>query len=215
MLIVTLVISLVICLQRIAPNEFTMSLAKVEFDGSARNRLRDMEHLVSVVLQLSNARSLETITSIVRTAVRELTGCDGATFVLREGDYCNYLDEDAITPLWKGKKFPMADCISGWVMLNKQPATIEDIYMDTRIPLDAYRPTFVRSLMMVPVNLPAPIAAIGNYWAATHPAAADELSGLTLFAEHVAAALTAPSVNAELRSYVGAQKDRSASSSAA
>jgi len=45
----------------------------------------------------------------------------------------------------------MSACISGWTMLNRQPAVIEDIYADPRIPADAYRPTFVRSLAMVPI----------------------------------------------------------------
>jgi two-component system CheB/CheR fusion protein len=36
--------------------------------------------------------------------------------------------------------------------------------VDPRIPLDAYRPTFVRSLLVVPVGGPEPVAAIGAYW---------------------------------------------------
>jgi hypothetical protein len=44
-----------------------------------------MELLVVVVQKLSQAKDLNTITTIVRRAARELTGADGATFVLREG----------------------------------------------------------------------------------------------------------------------------------
>ena len=36
-------------------------------------------------------------------------------------------------------------------------------------PLDAYRPTFVKSLVMTPVRLEDPVAAIGAYWATAHP----------------------------------------------
>src|SRR5262249_56843927 len=54
----------------------------------------------------------------------------------------------AIAPLWKGQRFPMSACISGWSMLNRCPAVISDIYADSRIPHDAYRPTFVKSLVM-------------------------------------------------------------------
>jgi len=118
-----------------------------------------------VVQQLSMARSLDSIMKIVRHAARELTGADGATFVLRDGDLCYYAEEDAISPLWKGQRFPMSACISGWAMLNRQPAVIPDIYADERIPADAYRPTFVKSLVMVPIRTAAPIGAIGNYWA--------------------------------------------------
>ncbi len=50
-------------------------------------------------------------------------------------------------------------------MLNRQIAVIPDIYLDPRIPHEAYRPTFVKSLVMVPVREADPIAAIGAYWA--------------------------------------------------
>jgi light-regulated signal transduction histidine kinase (bacteriophytochrome) len=59
----------------------------------------------------------------------------------------------------------MSACISGWAMLNRQAAVIGDIYADERIPTDAYRPTFVKSLVMVPIRSASPIGAIGTYWA--------------------------------------------------
>ena len=61
-----------------------------------------VQRLLQAVQELSLARTLPDIQRIVRTAARELTGCDGATFVLRDGDMCYYADEDAIAPLWKG-----------------------------------------------------------------------------------------------------------------
>ncbi len=67
------------------------------------------------------------------------------------GKRCYYLDEDANAPLWKGSRFPLDSCISGWVILRGQIAVIPDIYSDARIPHAAYRPTFVKSLAMVPV----------------------------------------------------------------
>jgi hypothetical protein len=126
-----------------------------------------MEHLVTVVQELSLARNLEGIMAIVRQAARKLTGADGATFILRDNGCCYNADEDAIAPLWKGKRFPLERCISGWAMLNRQPAIIRDIYDDPRIPAEAYRPTFVKSLAMVPIRSLDPVGAIGTYWA-TH-----------------------------------------------
>ena len=105
---------------------------------------------------------------------RELCGADGATFVLRDDDRCFYADEDAIAPLWKGKRFPMEACISGWVMIHREAVAIGDIYADARIPADAYRPTFVKSLAMVPIRTKAPIGAIGNYWASHHEVSEDD-----------------------------------------
>ena len=153
--------------------------------GSAEPRyLRAMERLVAVVEELSLARSLERVQDIVRKAARELTGADGATFVLRDNGHCYYADEDAIEPLWKGKRFPMGLCISGWVMLNRRPVIIPDIYLDSRIPHDAYRPTFVHSLAVVPIRTLAPIGAIGVYWSASYTATADELQLLAALAKH-------------------------------
>jgi signal transduction histidine kinase/DNA-binding response OmpR family regulator len=148
-----------------------------------------MKRLVAAVQDLSLARTLEAVMVVVRRAARELTGADGATFILRDVDKCFYADEDAIAPLWKGQRFPMTACISGWAMLNRQPAVIEDIYSDPRIPVDAYRPTFVKSLVMVPIRTHAPIGAIGNYWAQRHLATAQEVEVLQALANTTAVAL--------------------------
>ena len=51
-------------------------------------------------------------------------------------------------------------------MLNAKTAVIEDVFADPRIPHDAYRPTFVKSLIMTPVGEENPVAAIGAYWQA-------------------------------------------------
>ncbi|SMH50365.1 HD-GYP domain-containing protein [Mesorhizobium australicum] len=121
--------------------------------------------LEDLMLQLSMARGIDEIMAVVRTGVRPLIGADGVTFVLRDHGMCHYAEEDAIAPLWKGQRFPMNTCISGWAMLHREAAIIEDIYADPRIPHAAYRPTFVRSLVMVPVRKEDPVAAMGIYWA--------------------------------------------------
>jgi len=104
------------------------------------------------------------VARLVRTVARAVTRAQGATLVIREGDKCFYVDEDAIAPLWKGQRFPLTACISGWAMMNNQTAVVPDIETDPRIPLAAYRTTFVRSLVMVPVGSPVSVAAIGAYW---------------------------------------------------
>ncbi|MFA7276942.1 MAG: ATP-binding protein [Pseudobdellovibrionaceae bacterium] len=129
-----------------------------------------MEYLVDVVQDMSHARDIQTVVNIVRTAARELTGADGATFVLRDEDKCFYVDEDAIAPLWKGGRFPISACISGWVMINASSVVIDDVFDDPRIPHDVYRATFVKSMAMVPIRMKNPVGAIGNYWAVKrHP----------------------------------------------
>lgn len=160
----------------------------------AERYVRGMEHLVHVVQRLSLARNLETVMAIVRRAARELTGADGATFVLRDKDLCYYADEDAISPLWKGQRFPMNLCVSGWAMLNRQCVIIEDIFQDARVPQDAYRPTFVKSLVMVPIRRVDPIGAIGTYWAVNRRATPGEVNLLQALADSTSIALEAVDV---------------------
>jgi signal transduction histidine kinase len=158
--------------------------------------------LIDAVQELSLARTVADVQAIVRSAARRLTGADGATFVLRQDDRCYYADEDAIAPLWKGQRFPLSACISGWVMLNREAAAIEDIYSDERIPHEAYRPTFVKSLLMVPMRTVDPIGAIGNYWATVHEPTADEVELLQALADSTAVAMENVSVYQELEQRV-------------
>lgn len=158
-----------------------------------------IEQLVSVAINLSRARELESITEIVREAARDLTGADGATFILRDGDQCYYLEENTIAPLWKGQRLHISSCISGWVMTHSRPAIIEDIYKDPRVPLDSYRSTFVKSLVMVPICQDAPIGAIGNYWAEKKSPTEDEVKILQALADITATALENAQLYSELQ----------------
>lgn len=126
--------------------------------------------------------------AVLGAAARRLTEADGITVVLRDGDLCHYAEENAIAPLWKGRRFPMTACISGWCMLHREQVAILDIYADPRIPHDAYRPTFVKSLAMTPIRSEEPIGAIGAYWASRHQAAAEELEILQSLGDSAAMA---------------------------
>lgn len=145
--------------------------------------------LVDTIEQLSAARTVEEIAAVVRTRARSISGADGVTVVLRDGAFCHYLDEDAIGPLWKGRRFPLETCISGWAMLNGKTAVIPDIYVDDRIPHDAYRPTFVKSLVMTPVRPQDPLAAIGAYWKDNRDPTPEEVAALDAIARATATAL--------------------------
>lgn len=154
--------------------------------------------LVETIEDLSSARTVDQIAAVIRSSARRITGADGVAFVLRDDDKCWYLDEDAIGPLWKGRRFPLTACISGWAMLNGQTAVIPDIYLDDRIPHDAYRETFVKSLVMTPVRVADPIAAIGAYWAETRIPTHEEVVKLQVMARATAAALESARMYASL-----------------
>lgn len=168
-------------------------------DAELRRYARGTELLVGAVQELSLARDLAQIQRIVRTTARALTGADGTTFVLNDGGlFCYYADEDAIAPLWKGLRFPQESCISGWAMRHRQPVVVPDIYADPRIPHDAYRPTFVKSLAIVPIRTLDPVGAIGAYWAHDHVPTASDLQLLQALADSTSVAMENLRVHEEL-----------------
>ncbi|WP_413292742.1 ATP-binding protein [Bdellovibrio sp. HCB185ZH] len=170
--------------------------------GGYDSYIARVDRLVSVVQSLSAARDLDTIMTLVRSAAREIAQSDGATFVLKDNGFCFYADEDAISPLWKGQRFPMPSCISGWAMMNKKAVIIEDIYQDPRIPIEAYKPTFVKSLAMVPIRRDDPIGAIGIYWAERHQCTDQELDLIQALADTVSVAMENVSLFSSLSSKV-------------
>ncbi|HET8560468.1 MAG TPA: GAF domain-containing protein [Marmoricola sp.] len=140
-----------------------------------------------------STRDFGRLHALVTSTARALAGADGATFVVREAEQCFYVAEDAMSPLWAGQRFPLTECISGWAMIHDEPAVVPDIQADPRVPMAAYRPTFVQSLLMVPVPGGAgeakPMAAIGTYWASHHRPSSDEVETLLRLAEVTASAL--------------------------
>lgn len=145
--------------------------------------------LIAVIRRLTIARSTPEIMEIVTKAARNLLGADGVSFVLRDGQHCHYAEEDATSPLWKGQRFPSSACISGWCMEHGEAVAIPDVYQDDRVPHDAYRPTFVRSLIMTPVRQEQPIAAIAAYWERVRQFSAEEVELLQTVANAAALAV--------------------------
>jgi GAF domain-containing protein len=115
---------------------------------------------------LADARSLDDIVAALRLTAREIAGGDGVAIVLREDGCCHYVAEDAIEVLWKGQRFPLEACVSGWAMLNDETVVVPDVSLDPRVPVAPYRTKDIRSLVMVPLGSPEPVAALGIYWSA-------------------------------------------------
>lgn len=157
---------------------------KTELELENHNQI--LFQLLDVANRLTIAHDFDTVVNIIRDAARTLSRADGVTFVLRDGDQCYYRDEDAIEPLWKGKRFPLDQCISGWVMRKGESVAIEDVYQDPRIPHDVYRKTFVKSLAMAPFSSKAAIGAIGAYWKEKHVVTDIEKSLLNILAKMAA-----------------------------
>ena len=148
-----------------------------------------LQLLVEAIQELSVSASIESIMATVRTSARKLLNADGSTFILREGDNCYYADEDTIKPLWKGQRFPLTDCISGWAMLNKESVVIEDIYNDKRVPTETYRSTYVKSMAVAPIRISNPLGAIGAYWSSHYLPSEMEVKLLNTLADAAAKAV--------------------------
>jgi response regulator RpfG family c-di-GMP phosphodiesterase len=118
--------------------------------------------------------------------------------VIRSGDHCYFAEEDAIAPLWKGRRLPLRGCIAGLAILNQRPAAIEDIHSDERIPQEVYRPGPIKSVAVVPIRQHDPVGAITNYWTSRHRPTEDELGALQALADSTAIAMENVRINQEL-----------------
>ncbi|MCJ2113241.1 GAF domain-containing protein [Methylobacterium sp. E-025] len=139
--------------------------------------------------RLALTQSLEEVVSVLRETARTVMGSDGIAVILREGKSCHYVAENAIDPLWRGQRLPMAACISGWTMLNDETAIVPDIDIDPRLPAAAYRATSMRSLVMNPIGSPKPIAALGAYWCTAVFPNMETVTRLETLAHHATAAI--------------------------
>ena len=159
-------------------------LAPPSTETAARNA-----EIASALSRLATAATLDDIMAAATGAVRTHLKAGGATLVLREGDTSYYAAGDAITPAWRGRRIPMAMCISGWCMRQRRPAFVPDIYKDPRMPHAAFRPTLAKSLAVVPLPLHDPVAALGAYWPTIREISSRELGLLLAFGDAAAPAV--------------------------
>ena len=135
-------------------------------------QIADLERrrrLMETLGLLSGIHTIEELVTTLRGSARAIARADGITIVRREGNSVAYVAEDAVSPLWAGRRFPIAQCISGVAMIENRPILIPDIRTDSRVPQTAYAPTFVRSMAMFPIGVGEPEMAIGAYWQTAGP----------------------------------------------
>ncbi|WP_221734508.1 hybrid sensor histidine kinase/response regulator [Sphingomonas melonis] len=132
---------------------------------ASQHRSADRQSLlIEASERLAAAGSMEAVVDVLRETAREAIGAEGIAVVLREGDTCRYIAEDAMAALWRGRRFDVGECVSGWSMTRLETVSIADVAVDPRIPQDAYAPTFVRSMAVAPIGRPEAVAALGAYW---------------------------------------------------
>jgi signal transduction histidine kinase len=156
--------------------------------------------IVQIVQLLASCDAVEDVVRVLTTAVRGHVGADGATVVMRDGDRSRYLEENAIGALWKGRDFPLDQCISGWAIQRNQQVVVPDIREDPRIPLPLYEATFVRSLVMTPIECAGEVVgALGAYWSQPRTPSEIECETLEAIANSAALALVNVRLLAEIR----------------
>jgi hypothetical protein len=171
------------------PAELEIALHRVRRDVKRARERSDMQRhhldllrLVAAMQELSVARDRATLLSVGCRAARELAAADGATIALGEGGQCHYADEDAVSPLWKGQRFPLGTSVAGWAMQTRRPVVIEDLQADRRQPAEAAQPTFVSGTVAVPIRAEEPIGAIGCHWTARGAPSGDVMEMLQALA---------------------------------
>jgi L-methionine (R)-S-oxide reductase len=122
--------------------------------------------VADVAKRLATTESVDDIVAVLRAHTRTIIGSDGVAVILREGERCHYVAEDAVEPLWLGQRYPLTACVSGWAMLNDQTAVVPDVGLDPRVPVSPYQSKSICSLVMAPIGSPVPVAALGAYWCA-------------------------------------------------
>jgi len=132
----------------------------------ALNHEDRLSHVLNASERLVMASSVDEVVAVLRDTARATVDAQGVAVVLEDQGRCAYVAEDAVSALWQGQSFAADHCISGWVLRHGETAAISDVRVDSRIPQEAYAPTFVRSLVMVPIGRPVPVAALGAYWRA-------------------------------------------------
>jgi two-component system CheB/CheR fusion protein len=115
-------------------------------------RYRDGITLTRTNRALVGALEFEQMTGVVCRAVRELTGADGATLVLREGDRCAMPRKTGSLRCGRAAISRLTSAFSGWAMQHQEVAIVEDVHADPRLQHALYGPTFVNSLAMIPVG---------------------------------------------------------------
>lgn len=149
----------------------------------------ELNRLTSIVHKLSLSANLEEISKIALQEARAISNSQGSTFILKDKEMCHYFDDYTDFVSWKGQTIPSSHCICGWAMDHGEVVSIPNIYNDSRIQLDKYKDTTIKSLLMVPMLPSNSIGVIGNYWSEEHTPTQDTINLLHALADVTAIAI--------------------------
>jgi signal transduction histidine kinase/CheY-like chemotaxis protein len=154
---------------------------------SRETHLQQLERLVQVVAELPRARDIEAVVAQGCSAARQLMGSDVSVMTFLEGEVCHVVGEDAAVPYWKGKRFPLKETFTGWVLEHHKPVVLDDMD-DSRTAYNTYRTTYVQSLVCVPMGNPG-IGTLATLWRGKHRPTEAEVRLLCVLADAAAVAI--------------------------
>ena len=161
-----------------------------------------IEEITSLIARLSRAKTQKEVTTIVSAVARRISAADGATIVLRDDTSNNQITEAGSSPLREGRRFPIEETIAAYCMEERKPVVVPDVTEDDRIPREASRKTFVKSLLLVPIDHKHPVGAIGVYWSHHHHATEAQIRVLQSLASSVSVALKDIVLRASMESLI-------------
>jgi diguanylate cyclase (GGDEF)-like protein/PAS domain S-box-containing protein len=117
-----------------------------------------------VLDRLSSVRNAQGVVDTLKSAARTLAGADDALVMLRDGASVHYVNEEGSRNPGERRRLPLESCISGWVILNRQWAVVEDIASDGRNFRTARSGGSMKSLAAFPIRSADPVGALEVYW---------------------------------------------------
>jgi diguanylate cyclase (GGDEF)-like protein/PAS domain S-box-containing protein len=117
-----------------------------------------------VLDRLSSIRNAQGVVDTLKSAARTLAGADDALVMLRDGASVHYVNEEGSRNPGERRRLPLESCVSGWVILNRQWAVVEDIASDGRNFRTARPGGSMKSLAAFPIRSADPVGALEVYW---------------------------------------------------
>ena len=164
-------------------------IERMQSDKALRTLNARLQLLTDAIAQPQSGQTFDSLMGIVRAAARQLSQADGVSIVLRDGGQYHYIDEKSTRPRWPSQTLPLLACVADWVLGSGRTEIVRDVYADERIPANVCEPAFIKSLLVVPVGSPEPVAAIGAYWSYRHDADPEEIAILEALARATGTAL--------------------------
>lgn len=131
-----------------------------------------MRQCLKHIQALVRAQTELDVAGAVSAAAHAELGADGAAFVVRRGEECEYVDVRNPSPMLSaGIRFPLSACICGKVIETGETVAISEVEDDPMTRGAYFRAMGARSVLVVPIvglEERVPIGSLLCYWNTRH-----------------------------------------------